>query len=328
MATYVEIAGVPLVLEAEEEWLATAFHDVVTVERLRHPVGAPAPDLRVELRRGTRAVPPCVPDDEENGVELWSGPEGPIARCRGVVLEVTAATVRAFVPDRTAAPGLPALVDIGLCWLLASAGRYLLHAAAVGVEAEALLVLGHSGSGKSTTVFAALDAGWWALSDDHVALEPSAGGLLAHGVHHALAAPVEIGGELIARSELVDDLRRRGRIEPDVLSTGPRRIAGVVVIGHSTRVAGEVVPLAGHQVMPLVMQSFAASSDRHHTGDFVRVAGALSRLPAWSVGHSSVPALRRDVVVANLRRCLDEGSSGLSAEKRSQLGAPLDVHER
>ncbi len=53
-------------------------------------------------------------------------------------------------------------------------GKQLIHAAAVGTEAGAVLITGRSGSGKSTTSLAALRGGLYYLGDDYVVvgLEP------------------------------------------------------------------------------------------------------------------------------------------------------------
>ncbi|MFN8492864.1 MAG: hypothetical protein U0350_34995 [Caldilineaceae bacterium] len=54
-----------------------------------------------------------------------------------------------------------------LHWWLRDQGRQLVHAAAVGNEQSAVLIVGKSGSGKSTTALAALLAGMDYLADDY-----------------------------------------------------------------------------------------------------------------------------------------------------------------
>jgi len=59
-------------------------------------------------------------------------------------------------------------------WCMEQRGRQLIHAAAVGTDAGAVLVPGRSGSGKSTTALAALRGGLYYLADDYlvVGMEP------------------------------------------------------------------------------------------------------------------------------------------------------------
>jgi hypothetical protein len=62
-----------------------------------------------------------------------------------------------------------------LHWWMGQHGRQMVHAAAVGTSTEGVLITGKSGSGKSTTALACLDAGLQYAGDDYVlvGLEPS-----------------------------------------------------------------------------------------------------------------------------------------------------------
>ncbi|MDZ4833407.1 MAG: hypothetical protein SGJ27_06475 [Candidatus Melainabacteria bacterium] len=57
-------------------------------------------------------------------------------------------------------------------WLLGDSGIQLIHAAAVGDRSDGLLISGSSGSGKTVTSLACLEAGWNFLGDDFVAIGP------------------------------------------------------------------------------------------------------------------------------------------------------------
>jgi hypothetical protein len=54
-----------------------------------------------------------------------------------------------------------------LNWWMATHGRQFVHAAAVGTEAGAVLIVGRGGSGKSTTALACLSAGMRYVGDDY-----------------------------------------------------------------------------------------------------------------------------------------------------------------
>ena len=69
----------------------------------------------------------------------------------------------------------------GLFPLLLARGYYDLHAAGVVRQERGYLLLGESGSGKSTTALALVEAGWHYLSDDAVLLHAAAPGVEAIG---------------------------------------------------------------------------------------------------------------------------------------------------
>ena len=64
---------------------------------------------------------------------------------------------------------LPLLPLLG--WMLAERGHAIVHAAAIATEAGAMLIGGRSGTGKSTTALACLDAGLGYLGDDLCVVE-------------------------------------------------------------------------------------------------------------------------------------------------------------
>lgn len=66
---------------------------------------------------------------------------------------------------------------------LAQRGVFLLHAAAVGTESGAVLLVGKGGSGKSTTALLGLSAGMLYLGDDYCLCELRAGGPLVHALY-------------------------------------------------------------------------------------------------------------------------------------------------
>ena len=62
-----------------------------------------------------------------------------------------------------------------LHWWCETAGRVLVHAAAVGWDSEAVLLAGRGGTGKSTTAMLAAQSGFSFLGDDYVVLENAGG---------------------------------------------------------------------------------------------------------------------------------------------------------
>ena len=156
-----------------------------------------------------------------------------------------------------------------------------------------MLLLGNSGAGKSTLAAAALDAGWRALSDDLTIVEPTEAGLRVHGVHKAPAIPAEIGGQLVESATLLDDPRDRVGVSRDVLTQGGHAVRGVVLIVHADEPSGSLRTLRGHEVLPLLLQSFAGSIEPTRRSTFFPTATQLCRLPLWELGHATDPTTRR-----------------------------------
>jgi hypothetical protein len=89
---------------------------------------------------------------------------------RGLVVvepERGCAEVWAVAPERWGAEEREGLVFLLASEVLRASGLYPLHAAAVEREGRAVLILGSSGAGKSTSLLSLMRAGWRCLSDDH-----------------------------------------------------------------------------------------------------------------------------------------------------------------
>ena len=91
-----------------------------------------------------------------------------LERCTGVFWLPDAASL----PDSARAAPLQALLN----WWLSARGRAVVHGSAVSTAAGAVLLLGASGAGKSTTALACIEAGFGYLGDDlcAVTFEPAA----------------------------------------------------------------------------------------------------------------------------------------------------------
>ena len=93
-----------------------------------------------------------------------------------------------------------------LNWWMSQAGKQFIHAAAVGIQDGAVLVVGAGGSGKSTTALSCMLAGMLYLGDDYCLLEPG-DPPLAHSLF--LSAKLHAG-----------HLERFPRLVPAVINSG------------------------------------------------------------------------------------------------------------
>jgi hypothetical protein len=288
-ARVVDIAGVPIVLRATDDERGAILDTLATgfVATMASGVATLSVD----------AVPTPSPTEvahsELFGVRFWQTGTGCVIAGRSMVIDISDSASHAHLPDLDDALLLEGCGYLPLGWMLAGHRRFMVHGAAVERDGTALLLLGNSGAGKSTLAAAALDAGWRALSDDLTILEPTGAGSLLHGVHKAPAIPAEIGGQLVERATHLGDPRERVGLAPDVLTQGGHRIGGVLLIVHADSPSGSLRALRGHEVLPLLMQSFAGSVEPARRAAFFSTATQVCRLPLWELGHSTDPAVRR-----------------------------------
>lgn len=294
----VDVAGIPVRLCAPDAGRAASlaanlvgFPETAATPRATLTVVAapPGPD---------DALPTRPPDDELLGMRFWRIGDGMAVAMNGLVLRARDAEVVAYQPDAGDGFWLEELVAFALAWVLGAHGRFVLHAAAVARDDRALLVLGHTGAGKSTLSGACLEAGWQLLGDDQLVLDASTAPATVHGFHHAPAVPREIGGTVAGAGSVLGDPRDRAELSRDVLSAGGVPLVAVVLAGHSDLAAGELRPAAATAVFPLLLQSFPATVDPALRAAFFPVAGDLARLPRFELRHARDPAQRRERAVA------------------------------
>jgi hypothetical protein len=298
-ARVVDIAGIPIALRATDDERGAILDALTAGWRESREAGVAT--LSVDA---VAVDPPDAPAHSEMfGIRFWADGTGCVVAARSMVIDITDRVANAHLPDLGDAVLLEGCGYLPLGWLLSRHGRFMVHGAAIERDGTALLLLGNSGAGKSTLAAAALDAGWDALSDDLTILEssgvespglgPPGTGLLVHGVHKAPAIPAEIGGELVERAPLLGDPRERVRLEREVLTGGGHRLGGVVLIVHADSADGSLRALRGHQVLPLLLQSFAGTVEPNRRGAFFPTATRVCRLPLWELGHSTDAATRR-----------------------------------
>lgn len=170
--------------------------------------------------------------------------------------------------------------------------RSLVHAALVSTGERSLIVLGPTGSGKSTVVASGLVAGWAAHADDLVVVRSDGSSLDAWGVPKVPAfdsAAIDALG--IASTPSVGDRRGRSTVSQDVFTDGRTHPFAVVELAHGdgpTR-----IEQLDHDVMvPIITRSIF---ECHHAGRLAAHIATIARLAA-------LPAFRLAIGIDPRRR--------------------------
>ena len=189
-----------------------------------------------------------------------------------------------------------------LHWWAADNGMQMAHAAAVGRPTGGVLLVGRSGSGKSTTSLACLEAGLQFAADDGCLLEPGDPPLV-HGLYVSAKGDANTAALLpgcrdeFTRSPIViegESVLFADRIRPDGISTGfPLR--GIVVLrlgGSSSRLSA----LRPGAAMRALAPSTVLQMPGNRAAGLSRLAGIVRDLPAWELTLGPVPATAADLI--------------------------------
>lgn len=283
-----------------------------------------ADDVRADIgRRALAAFPPsggvpvgmlvidgehrCAPEashhDERHGVRFWSDADTAMVVSGSAVVSVQGAVLTASVPDLADEDRAEGAIVAMLAWLLAPHGRYLVHGAAVSWGADGLVVLGHTGAGKSTLIAAALEHGWRALADDLVIVAADREVVRVVGVNRHPAIPTEIGGPVVARGRPVPGPRGRAELPSDVLSEGSADVRGVVLLAHARSPGGELARGDRARMLTLLLQSFPATGVLAWRTSFLGLAARLQALPVWQLALAADVGRRRHDAGVALEQC-------------------------
>lgn len=290
--TCVELWAETPELERYLEWHFGALPDVVG------PV-----DLRVELCSVGRPRPSGPPDMIDGPISRWIG-EGDLVLWHEQ--DVGAQLVDGvLVVGGDAAAGamwraVRQLLFSALSWFLDRRGALVLHAAMVGRDGEGLVLLGASGSGKSTAAAAGLLAGWELLSDDLVVVRAGTDVPDAFGIPKRVTVGRQVA-ERIARSlpELPADDRDRQMLPETVLTTGWRPVRALVRVGHH-RSDGEVRALSLAESLADLVPSFLEAERPESLRRQLPLLSALASRPGFLLAHAADPDDRLDRAAALL----------------------------
>lgn len=263
------------------------------------PIADGRPEITIRLDRRGPKPPAEVADEEVGTVRLWrrggtlhgswAGELTMRADAHEVVLG--AGTTAPVSPSRAVRQLLPYAVG----HVLGARGLVVVHAGAIALDGTAVVVLGPTGSGKSTLVVAARAAGRTVLADDLVVLALRADALDVWGIPRPVAVATDDPALLPSGAQrLDDDLRGRWQF-PLENGGGCRRVAAVLVVEHGDEPDGHLMPLAPTAVWDAVTASLLAGPDPARLRTAFPVLGELARRPGWRLGHGVDPSTRMTV---------------------------------
>jgi hypothetical protein len=286
--TVVDLAGIALSVRATDAPRAEAVASL-----LRHACASVAtPRCTLVFADGAPTVPDRAPTARTANADLWhEGPgalwirsdDGLVASCDERVI-----TIGGDAPALTREFRFVCL--IALTHLLAQHGLHLVHGGAVVIDQRAVLVLGGTGTGKSTFAFAAHAQGLPVLADDAVIVRRGDAVVHASGVPR----PISVGADVLLDAvhggrPVPHDVRNRTELPPGTLATTVHPVVAVVVMaGDGARGSG-LERMRGRDVLRMILQASASLADPIIRPELFSVAGMLARLPAWSLGHGTDP---------------------------------------
>jgi hypothetical protein len=288
----VEIGDIPVRCFAEDESRRQAISDLLaTVPRYQRP-----PAATFIFGAAPPPLPDLPPDKTFDDMRVWRrGPGLFLEDASGVRAQVTGS--RCHIGGQCADLSLAfhRLFFPAVTHLVARYERFVLHGAAIVRSSAAWVVLGRSGTGKSTLAMAALASGWRLLGDDMVVVRAGpegVGNLEVAGITRRTAIPGDLGPRPPGSRAVLDDPRNRWELPAGALTPGWFPIRGVILVGHAAGASGDLEPASPASVLYAVLGSFFSVGEPPLLRRFFPHAAALSRLQGWKLGHGCLTGTR------------------------------------
>lgn len=297
----VSLADVPTLLRAASQAHATAMERMFAAL----PTTDAAPRAWIDFGPGHVDLPAGPADEFLGDLQCWHAPGGVVVEhMTGMTARVSdgIATIRGDGPDLDLV--LRWICQPVLAYLLAPFDRFLLHAGAVGREGSALLLLGQSGSGKSTSTYAALRAGWAVLGDDHVVLRRTGDAIEVTGIPKPLSVPAEVARDLPASARRMHDERDRWELPAEFIAGGWWRLASAVAVRHADSPEGSIEATDRLRLLRELIGAFPASGSREPLARFMPLAAEVSRAAHSELRLGQDPAQRVEGAGRLLERIL------------------------
>jgi len=292
----IDVAGVPIRLHASDARRADAVASL-----FRHAaVSTSSPVATLSFAEPDVAVPDTEPDSQGASADLWRPAPGElrIRSHEGLTAIATADEIAVGGDTAGLARVFRYTCFLALTHLLAQHGHHLLHAGAIVIDGQAVVVLGDTGSGKSTLVFAASRQRWPVLSDDVVALHRTGDDLVVRGLPRPVSVPRDVTDVIPGGRAVPDDYRERTELPGGTLTRDEHTVHAVVVMAGDGDDTGDpagapreaVARLGGQTTLRAALRAGPSLSDPVHLPEMLAIAAALARRPAWLLTHGPDPA--------------------------------------
>ncbi len=192
-----------------------------------------------------------------------------------------------------------------LGWWFGDNGLAMLHAAVVGIEDRSILMAGRGGSGKSTTAFACMDAGWQIVAEDTCLYDPVT--RVAHSLYctgrltdasrvllGTWAAP-EDGWETGKAIFLLDSPPGRANLVPSL------PVNAIVIPRQWPGEPSSLRPLSGGAALRALLPSTMFQSITAQTGQASEMAALCRAVPSYELVIGTAPATLPPLLRAALK---------------------------
>lgn len=309
---HLEMAGLRLRLRCAGEPMRAAL--LPPFEHLA-AAGRGAADFSISIfdtaSSGVEAPPPAWPP-----LEAAPG-TNPVARLRSERASVLAAAGSGaltaaepaageaifHLPDAARIPASERAAPLrdALQLLMATRGRWLTHAGAVGRGGRGVLLVGRGGSGKSTLALSCALAGMEIVADDYVLLEPG-----QPPIAHAMQSTAKLTEDSAARLGLSSDAIDAAGFEPTLEGPAKALIEIPTLAPGTMRRHLEIAAVVAPALPPLTSSFFAHTTRK----DEVSVSG---RRPEPSLRAISAAEGLRAVAPSTIVQSGFQGASSLAA---------------
>jgi hypothetical protein len=210
-------------------------------------------------------------------------------------------------------------LTLSVLYLLRSVGYYAIHAAGLLQDDAAVLLVGTSDSGKSTTTLGLIRRRWHYLSDDSVALVAAADGIDAVSMRHDVCVDADVAEHFPELTYRVwpsaPNDPAKWRIDPEVLYPGSFMQSmrpNVLVFPHVTGEAVSVIEPLPQSIAVMMAGRFSALQLAHDPAamkaQFSVLGSVVAQCSCFAL-RLGTDALAGDAVEGMLRDAASHGSN-------------------
>ena len=201
------------------------------------------------------------------------------------------------------------LLPYVLTHLLATRQRFVLHGGAIARDDHSVLVLGPTGSGKSTLTVSATQAGWAVVSDDLVAVRLAGDRVEVRGIAKPLLVPGPLAQRLgLEAHPAARDPRDRWVVTGVEAEDRWYPLAASIVSERSDGGEAARRVLSSQELFERLLFSFLAARDEKRLRLYLPVAAAITRLGGALLRHGPHLTSQGEVIEAVLRDLEDRSA--------------------